>query len=178
MEIDPAINCECQECREYGGPDPTIMKFRLFVFLAQYVYAAVALLLARSWKSFAATFGALAFFFPLRYLVCARCQGYGKNCYSLYLGRITAKLMPRVEGKEIGPLSFILEVVTLYLIAMGPVFGLLRKFRLLVPYTGMLGITLGTQFMHACRHCGLYAKDGTWQCKCPSGKIANIIYTL
>ncbi|MBN2168492.1 MAG: hypothetical protein JW738_04550 [Actinobacteria bacterium] len=178
MEIDPRINCECKECQEYSGPDPTIMRFRLFLFAAQYVYAAVALMLAKSWKSLTVTFGALAFFFPLRYIVCARCQNYGKNCYSLYLGRITSMMMPKVEGKEIGPVSFILEVVTLYLITMGPVFGLMRKFKLLVPYMGLLSGTLGLQFMHSCRHCGLYAKEGTWQSKCPAGKIANIIYTL
>lgn len=178
MEIDPRIDCECKECREYGGPDPTIMRLRVVIFFLQYVYAAVALVIAKSWKSLATTFGSLALFFPLRYMVCARCQNYGKNCYSLYLGRITSMMMPKVENKEMSNISVLLEVIAIYLITMGPVFGLLRKFKLLVPYMGLLSGTMGLQFMHACRHCGLYAKEGTWQSRCPAGKIANIIYTL
>lgn len=176
MDIDPTIQCDCSECRQHGGPNKTILNLRVVNFFLQYIYAAYALVKAKSWKSFGVTFGALAFFFPLRYLVCARCQNYGKNCYSLYLGKVTSKLMPKVENKEINNLSIFLEISTLYLMFMGPVFGLLRRFKLLIPYTWLMGGTVGAQFLHACRHCGLYAKEGTWQARCPAGKVAGVIF--
>lgn len=176
MADEVSTTCSCAECQKNNGPNPTIMKFRIATFFLQYVYAAYALIKAKSWKSLTATFGALAFFFPLRYLVCARCQGYGKDCYSLYLGKVTSKIMPKVEGKEIGTLGVILEVLTLYGISMGPVFGLLKRFKLLVPYTWLLSATMGSQFLHACRHCGLNAREGTWQSRCPSGKVAKFIF--
>lgn len=176
MADEALTTCSCAECQKHGGPNPAIMNFRIAVFFLQYIYAAYALIKAKSWKSLGVTFGALGFFIPLRYLVCARCQGYGKDCYSLYLGKLTSKLMPKVENKKIGTSSVILEVLTLYLIFMGPIFGLLKRFKLLIPYTWLMGVTGGSQFLHACRHCGLNAQEGTWQSKCPSGKVARFIF--
>jgi len=40
-----------------------------------------------------------------RRFVCARCRYYGQKCSTL-LGIMTARMMPRDEGKALGPILF------------------------------------------------------------------------
>jgi len=179
--VDQAIvaetlaGCECAECAEHGGPSPTIMAVRLFFLAAQFLVAVMGLLKERSWKALGVFLGAIAFFFTLpRYLICARCDGYGKNCYSLYLGKITSLYLPRVEGKEVNPSGAGLEMLTLQTISLAPAIGLRKNRRLLSLYLLLSNITSGLHFLHACRHCAEYATD--WRKDCPSARIARRIF--
>lgn len=168
--------CECAECAEHGGPDPVIMAARFFFLIVQFLVAVLGLVRERGWKALGVFLGAIAFFFTLpRYLICARCDGYGTNCYPLYLGKITSLYLPRVEGKEVSKTGSAMEVLTLQTISMAPAIGLRHNRKLFSLYMLLSTITSGLQFWHACRHCALNATD--WRKECPSARIARRIFS-
>lgn len=163
--------CECVECVEFDGPDPAKMKLRFTILGAQLLVALLGLIRERSWKALFTMFGAIVFFaFVPRRLICCRCEGYGKNCYSLYLGKITSMYLPKEEG-EVSPLGAALEVVALAIIANAPAVGLRKNKKLLALYMLLGNLTIWFQFSHACRHCATYATD--WKKDCPSAMAAR-----
>ena len=174
--VEARVSCECAQCVEFDGPDPTIMKVRLFFLVAQFLVAVLGLLKERSWKPLGVLLGAIAFFFTVpRYLICTRCDGYGTNCYPFYLGKITSLYLPKVEGKEVNPVGAGLEMVTLQTMALAPAIGLRKNFKLVSLYLLLSNITFGLHFLHACRHCAENATD--WRKDCPSAKIARRIFS-
>lgn len=176
MITETRADCECAECAEHGGPSPSIMAVRFFFLAAQFLVAVLGLVRERSWKALGVFLGAITFFFTLpRYLICARCDGYGKNCYSLYLGKITSMYLPRVEGKEVNPSGAGLEMLTLQTISLAPAVGLRKNFKLVSLYLLLSNITFGLHFLHACRHCAENATD--WRKDCPSARIARHIFS-
>lgn len=120
------MDCECAECTEYGGPDPATMRLRFFFIFTQLFVGLVGMIKARNWKALAAFLSGFTLFWTVpRYLICARCEGYGQNCRSLYLGKITSMYMPKQEG-EVGPLGMALELVALSLVSEAPLIGMAR----------------------------------------------------
>lgn len=169
------MECTCDECREHGGPNPAVMGLKFVVLFAQLSVALVGLLKERSFKALAVFLGAIGFFFTLpRYLICARCDGYGKNCYPYYLGKITSLYMPRVEGKTVTPYAAALEGLTLGTIFNAPVFGLWRNRKALLTYLTLGEATFLLHFWHACRHCARYATD--WRKDCVGAKAARRVF--
>ena len=173
---ETGTGCECAECAEHGGPSPVIMTARFFFLAVQFLVAVLGLARERSWKPLGVLLGAIAFFFTLpRYLICARCDGYGTNCYALYLGKITSIYLPGVEGKEVNPSGAGLEMMTLQTISLAPAIGLRHNRKLFSLYMLLSTITSGLHFLHACRHCALNATD--WRRDCPSARIARRIFS-
>lgn len=166
--------CECAECVEFGGPNPTIMKLRFLALFGQIGVAVFGLIKGRSWKALVAFLGAFVFFWTVpRYLICARCDNYGKDCYSLYMGKLTSKIWSKKEG-EVGQLGMVLEVITLGIFANAPAVGLRKNRKLLAIYMLFSNITLVTQFFHACRHCARNATD--WRQDCPSARTYRLFF--
>lgn len=168
--------CECVECTEYGGPDPKIMAIRFSVFGLQFLVALVGMIKARSWKSLLAFLGGFALFATVpRKMICARCDGYGNKCYSLYMGKITSMYLPKVEGKEVDmKVGAGLELLSLGTISNAPVIGLWHNKKLLAFYMLLSTITMASQFAHSCRHCAQNATD--WRKDCPSAKTARLFF--
>lgn len=166
------MSCECAECSEHGGPNPVLMMLRFGVVTAQILVGLFGMLKERSFKALGVWLGAFALFWTVpRYFICARCSGYGNNCYSLHLGKITSLYMPKVEGYEHEqPPTFaiLLEILALAAISNAPVVGLRGNRKLFAAYVALGGITFWTQFLHACRHCATYGQD--WKRECPSAK--------
>ena len=119
-------------------------------------------------KHLAAWLGAWALFMTWpRYLICARCDGYGQMCYPHYLGKYTSLLFPRAEGKEVGPLGFGLETFCLIVILWTPVLALRGNRQLLTRYLIAMQLVLAGQFFHACRWCAAHSTQG-WKRACPA----------
>jgi hypothetical protein len=171
------MECQCAECAEYEGPNPAMMALRLSVFGAQAMVALTGMVKERSWKALGAWFAAIAFFLTLpRYLICCRCEGYGKKCYPLYLGRLTSMYLPKVEGKEVSPVGVGLELLTLNLMSNLPVIGLKNDKKLRNLYILLANLTMGLQFYHACRHCARYATD--LRRDCLSARAARLVFSI
>lgn len=179
MKNEAKTTCGCKECTEYGGPDPTIMGLRFGILAGQVLLGITGLIYEKKWKLLGAMLGSVAFFFSIpRRLICARCPGYGKKCYALWLGLATSKIMPRVEGKKVPGYSLILESLALMGMTMPPALGFLRNWKLLIPYMALFEGTAGLHFLHACRHCAHYAPEGSFQDWCPVCQIARVIYQV
>lgn len=168
------MSCECPECSEHAGPNPKVMMLRFLVLGLQFLVGLAGMVRSRSWKALAAFFaGQAAFWSVLRYMICARCEGYGRNCYSLYLGKATSSYMPKVEGKKVRPAAMVGEVIALSLISQSPLVGIKdRRTRLL--YLLLVTATLVMHFTHACRHCATYATD--WKKNCPSARTYRLFF--
>lgn len=170
------MKCECPECLEYEGPNPLIMALKFAVLGLQLLVALVGMLKERSFKPLAVMLAAVAFFFTVpRYLICCRCEGYGTRCYPFYLGLMTSKYLPRVEGKALNPLAGSLEAGTLATVAITPLVGLRGNRKLSALYFMLANLTLGLHFWHACRHCAFYATD--WRKSCPAALLAERVFT-
>jgi hypothetical protein len=168
--------CECVECAEHGGPDPKVMGARLFIIGMQILIALYGLVKERSWKALGAFLGAFALFATVpRTMICCRCDGYGKKCYSLYMGKITSMYLPKIEDKEVDmKLGVALELLALSTISNAPMIGLRKNKKLLSLYMLFATATFLLQFAHACRHCGQQATD--WRKDCPSAKTARMFF--
>ena len=171
------MECQCAECLEHEGPNPAVMALRFSVFGAQVMVALTGMVKERSWRVLGAWFAAIAFFLTLpRYLICCRCEGYGKKCYPLYLGKLTSLYLPKVEGKEVSPVGAGLELLTLNLMSNLPLMGLKNDKKLRNLYMLLANLTMGLQFYHACRHCARYATD--WRKDCPSARMARLVFSI
>jgi hypothetical protein len=152
-----------------------IMRVRITIVAAQFIVAIFGMLKERSWKPLAFLLGSIAFFFTVpRYLVCSRCEKYGKNCHSLYLGKVTSLYLPRVEGKKISPVGAGLEGATLAMLANAPLVGLRGNRKYLALYLLLSNLTLGLHLRHACMHCLEYGDDRTKNC--PGAKAAGLLF--
>ncbi len=168
------MSCECPECSEYAGPNPRIMMLKFLVLGAQLLLGLTGLLKERSWKALGAFFAGLALFWSIpRYLICARCEGYGRKCHSFYLGKATSLYMPKVEGKKVGPLAMVLEIIALSLISQSPAVGI-KNSRKRVLYVLLSTATVVMHFMHSCRHCATYATD--WKRNCPAARGYRLFF--
>jgi hypothetical protein len=108
-------------------------------------------------------------------MICCRCDGYGKKCYSLYMGKITSMYLPKIEDKEVDmKLGVALELLALSTISNAPMIGLRKNKKLLSLYMLFATATFLLQFAHACRHCGQQATD--WRKDCPSAKTARMFF--
>ncbi|MBN2167765.1 MAG: hypothetical protein JW738_00855 [Actinobacteria bacterium] len=168
--------CECNECREFGGPDPTKMKMKFFAgLIPMFTVAILGLIKEKRWKELRIMGATAAVFFTVpRYLICARCDGYGKNCYAYYLGKLTSMYLPKVEGKKVGPLGLTIEAICLAILSMTPAWGLRKKWALLGLYGMFSQIMALLHLNHACRHCYLTATD--WRKNCLIGQAGNLIF--
>jgi len=169
--MDCAVNCgeESGICKL--NPNPLIMAFRFAAFGLGGAIALGGMLRERKYKHLAAWLGAWGLFLSWpRYLICARCDGYGNNCYSHYLGKYTSLVFPKVEGEEVGGLGFALEVLCLSGMLWTPVLALRGDRKTLFRYLAAMEVVLLGQFFHACRWCAANS-DQEWKMACPNHRL-------
>lgn len=171
-------SCECPECDKHEGPNPLVMKLRIIGFLAEFIVAVYAVARKKS-KVIAAVWLAaiIAFATILRYFICARCEGYGKKCYSMYIGKYTSFLFPEQKGKEVPLWAFIGEAAAINLMVSTPILAMTGKAnrKLRGVYSAIVFYNLMMQYLHACRHCALYAEED-WRRMCPSNKSIRFLF--
>ncbi len=153
--------CDCAECIAAFEvkPNPAIMALRFLTFAATTAAGAAGLIRGGNKKLMAAWLAGWALFLTIpRYLICASCSGYGKMCYSFYLGKYTSMILPRRE-KEVPMIGLGLEVLSLSTISLMPVLAMRKDRKNLITYLILNDLLLAGQFFHACRYCGTHAED-------------------
>ncbi len=161
---------EAVECRRNGkeDPDPLVMAARFAAFAAADAEALRGMVGERKYRHLLVWLGGWALFLTWpRYLICSRCEGYGKMCRSYYLGRYTSSVFPRVEGKRVGGAAVLLEVLCLSTIFWTPAIALRKNRVALSRYLALMQTVLLGQFFHACRWCGTHSHEG-WKAVCPA----------
>jgi hypothetical protein len=159
--------------QSYNG----LMKFRFGILSFQMSIALLALISVHEWGLFALWAGTILMFGTIpKKLICARCDGNGKKCHSLYLGLYTSKLFSK-ENKNVPVAGGLIEGLCLIVIALLPFIPLLKNPTFfLVMYLALLIATLILQFFHACKHCVLNANEEWKKNLCPANKIGRKIW--
>ena len=149
----------------------SIMALRFTAFGLGILVALGGMVKERKFKHLAAWLATWTLFLTWpRYLICARCEGYGNMCYSYYLGKYTSKVFPKVEGKEVGPLGFGMEAVCLTSMFWTPALALRNNRRLLTRYLVIMQLVFVGQFFHACRYCAANSTQ-EWKNVCPNHRF-------
>lgn len=153
------------------APNTLIMVLRFAAFGLGILTALGGMIKERRFKYLAAWLGIWALFLSWpRYLICSRCEGYGRRCYPYYLGKYTSMVFPGVEDKEVGRAAMALEAFCLGGISWTPALALRGDPRLLVRYLVIMQLVLAGQFFHACRWCAANSTQ-EWKNDCPSYRM-------
>ncbi len=167
-----AVSTDCSRaacCAEAcdPNPNPLLMALRLAAFATGLAMALVGMIRERKFKLLGAWLGTWGVFLSIaRYLTCSRCDGYGKMCYSFYIGKYTSLVLPRTEGKDVGPVGIGLEAACLGAIFWIPVVAMRGDRRLLARYLAVMQLTLIGQVFHSCRWCARNSRQA-WKDACP-----------
>jgi hypothetical protein len=108
-------------------------------------------------------------------LMCARCESYGRRCYSMYLGLYTSKLF-NFRKKDVPAAGLALEVFSLVFIPLLPLIPLYKSPVLFIIYFILSFLSAFLQFIHACRHCAACSQD-EWKKLCPAHRAAGRIWS-
>ncbi len=164
-------DCSATTCGEAPcgpRPNPLIMAARFTAFALGIATALVGMVKERKFKHLAAWLGAWSVFLTLaRYVICARCEGYGRMCYSYYIGKYTSLVFPKVEGEEPGTFGIGLEAACLGAITWIPALAMRADRRLLARYMAIMQLVMIGQFFHACRWCAANSTQ-EWKNACPA----------
>ena len=156
----------CEPCDPH--PNPLIMALRFVAFGLGLVAALGGMIKERKFKHLAFWLGTWALFLSWpRYLICSRCEGYGKMCYPYYLGKYTSMVFPKVEGKDVGPLGFGMEALCLSSMFWTPALALRHDRELFTRYMIIMQLVMIGQFFHACRWCAANSTQ-QWKNVCPA----------
>lgn len=157
-------------------PDKKIMALRSLLFLAQGIIGLYGFIVTGSWPLFVFWLAVILLFLTIpRSLICARCEDYGKKCYSMYLGFYTSKLF-KPSDKEIPKTGLALEAFCLITIPLLPLFPLYSIPVLFGIYIVLSAISFALQFFHACRYCAVCSSD-SWKKICPAHMAAKRIWS-
>jgi hypothetical protein len=166
--------CDCAECTTAFEvkPNPIIMALRFATFAVTNIFGAVGLVRSGNKKLMAAWLAGWGLFLTVpRYLICASCSGYGKMCYSFYLGKYTSKVFPKRE-KEVPHAGLVLEGLALSTMSMVPALAMRSDRKSLMTYLILQDLVLAQQFFHACRYCGTHSED-EFKKFCPNYRFWN-----
>ncbi len=156
-------------------PDKRIMALRFALFAVQGILAVYGFLDAGYIALFVIWILIIILFLTVpRRLICARCDGYGRRCYSMYLGLYTSKLFSFQE-KDVPAVGLALEAFSLVFIPLLPLIPLYRSTGLFALYLLLSALSWYLQFVHACRYCAVCSKDD-WKRLCPARKAAAKIW--
>jgi hypothetical protein len=167
------MSCSCEGCETQDTacvprPNPFIMALRFAAFGLGGLVAMGGMIKEKKYKHLGVWLAAWGLFLTWpRYLICARCDGYGNMCYSYYPGKYTSLLFPKVEGKEVGPLGFGMETFCLSSMFWTPALALRNNRELLTRYLALMQLVLLGQFFHACRYCAANSTQ-EWKNVCPA----------
>lgn len=156
-------------------PDKKIMAVRFLLFGIMGVMAVYGFISTGSWSLFVLWLVTIVLFLTVaRMFICARCEGYGKRCYSMYLGLYSSKLFKR-QNKEIPNIGFALEAFSLVVIPLLPLVPLFSFPVFFVIYLILYFASFSLQFVHACRYCAACSND-KWKKMCPAYRAAGRIW--
>jgi hypothetical protein len=162
---------DCDVCPENDvHPNPFIMAVRFLVFGAATIFGAMQMIKGGKKKELLAWLGGWGLFLTIpRYLICASCSGYGKMCYSYYIGKYTSMIFPKRE-KDVPMSGFALEVLSLSAITFAPALAMREDRKKLMTYLILMDLVMAGQFFHACRYCGTHAED-EFKMHCPNHRF-------
>lgn len=110
-----------------------------------------------------------------KYLICTRCEHYGKRCEFYNLGVLAARMFPAQPGRDLSGVGYAAEGLSfggMLLLPLAAAWGDGKRF---AAYAALVAAQLGTQLLVSCRHCARTAST-PWKARCPSYRLARLIW--
>jgi hypothetical protein len=168
---------ECAECAESKEPDKWAMRFLIGSGVWMLAYGGYMVARRRP-KWFPVWLAAFITWFTLcKYLICTRCENYGKACDFYYLGKWAARLFPAQPGKSLDAAGIIAEGGSVAILQLLPAIAALGDPKKFLGFLAALMTNQGAQVAICCRRCIKYSTDPWKADTCPSYKLAEKIFS-
>ncbi len=120
---------------------------------------------------------ALVTWFTLcKYLICTRCENYGRACDFYYLGVVASMMFEPQPDRTLDTAGIVAEGGSVAVLQFLPLLATLRKPRLLLLFLAALAVNQAAQISICCRRCVKYSTDPWKRDTCPSYKLASRLY--
>jgi hypothetical protein len=117
----------------------------------------------------------LSWFTLCKYLICTRCEHYGKRCEFYNLGILAARMFPAQPGRTLTRVGYAAEALSVGGMLLLPFAGAWGDKRRLAIYSALFAAQYTTQLLISCRHCARTATT-PWKARCPTYGLARRIW--
>ncbi len=121
----------------------------------------------------AATF---SWFTLCKYLICTRCEHYGKACEFYNLGLLAARMFPAQPDRTLTRVGYAAEGLSVAGMLLLPFAAAWGDKKRLAAYAALFASQWSTQLLVSCRHCARTATT-PWKARCPTYRLARRIWT-
>lgn len=173
--------CGCGGAAEPGGADwpeqdKTQTQFLIGTGVAMLAYGGWTVARRRPWL-FPLWLAALVTWFTVcKYLICTRCENYGKPCDFYWLGTYAAKLFKPQPGRTLDTAGIAAEGGSVAVLQFLPLVASLGKWRQFVTFLFLLAVNQATQLNVCCRRCIEHSTDSWKRDTCPSYRLAEKLF--
>ncbi len=174
--------CGFKSCEEFSGngdwPEPKPLNMAILIgSWISYIFYGGYLIARKKPKWLLLWLPALILWMTLcKYLICTRCERYGKPCDFYYLGKWAALLFERQPDKTLDTAGIIAEGSTVAILQLLPIVAGIRSGRMILKYMLLLTLNQIAQLSICCRKCVQYSTDPWKHNVCPSYKQARALF--
>lgn len=117
----------------------------------------------------------VSWFTLCKYLICTRCEHYGRKCEFYNLGVLAAKMFPAQPDRTLSNVGYLAEGLSFGGMLVLPFTAALGSRRRFAAYAALFAAQWTTQLLITCRHCA-YTATTPWKARCPSYQLARRIW--
>jgi len=117
----------------------------------------------------------VSWFVLCKYLICTRCEHYGKRCEFYNLGKWAAWLFKAQPDRTLTRVGYTVEGLSVGGMLLLPFAAARGDRRRLLGYSLLVAAQWVTQMLVACRHCARTAAT-PWKARCPSYRLSRRIW--
>jgi hypothetical protein len=110
-----------------------------------------------------------------KYLICTRCEHYGRKCEFYNLGVLAARMFPAQPDRTLTQVGYAAEGLSMGGMMILPLTAAWGDKKRFAAYATLFAAQYGTQLLVSCRHCARTATT-PWKARCPSYQLARRIW--
>jgi hypothetical protein len=169
--------CEATADGEWPEQDKGAMRFLIGTGVAMLAYG--GWVVARNRPKWLPLWLAalITWFTACKYLICTRCENYGKACDFYYLGKLAEKMFPPQPGRTLDTAGIVAEGGSVAVLQFLPAIAALGRWRMFLTFLALLGLNQATQLQVCCRRCIQYSQDPWKRDTCPSYRLAEKLFS-
>lgn len=110
-----------------------------------------------------------------KYLICTRCEHYGRKCEFYNLGKLAALLFTAQPDRTLTRVGYAAEALSVAGMLLLPFTAAWGDRRRLATYGALFAAQWTTQLLVSCRHCARTATT-PWKARCPTYGLARRLF--
>ena len=171
-----SCSCGCGCSAEWPEPDPRQMLLLIGSGVAVLAYGGSVVARRRPWWMPLWLAALVTWFTLCKYLICTRCENYGKACDFYYLGTFAAMLFDRQPGRTLDAAGIAAEGGSMAVLQFLPVVAAIGDRKRLVRFLLLLIGAQAALLSICCRKCIKYSTDPWKRETCPSYRQAEWLF--